>query len=254
MITSFKEAGFMPLQTVVFDVSDAPTAASLTECFRILQCDKLCSTMQRIKVCDSLSDATLSVTQIPDSKVITLDVFRPLFTFTKLQSLVLGVCLSFSLSDADLATMASSWPELEVFCLNEGRGWRTSSRPSITVRGLESLCALCPRLYQIAVVINALDLFPPSLITSQSNLHATTQDRPIVQNLAVTHLDLGDSLLAKPDDVATALSNIFPRLERISAWQYPLDKLPRAQHYYELWGKVNSILRLRSTAVETTNL
>lgn len=245
IITSFIAAGCMPLQTVAFDISEAPTTASLTECFRTLQSNKRdnqCSAMRQIKICDSLSDATLCVTQLPDSKIITLDVFRPLFAFTKLRSLDLGVCLSFSLGDSDLATMANSWPELEVFCLNEGRSWHTPTKPSITVRGLESLCALCPRLYQLALVLNALDLFPPRPITSQSLL-ATRQDRPVVQNLAVTQLSLGDSWLAKPHDVAGSLSNIFPRLKRISAWQYPLDKLPRGQHYRRLWDEVNNILQ-----------
>ncbi|OAX36655.1 hypothetical protein K503DRAFT_801857 [Rhizopogon vinicolor AM-OR11-026] len=238
IITSLMEPGCRSLQTVVFNVSEAPTTASLTECFRTLQssqCANQCSAMRHIKVRDSLSSATLGISKLPDLKIINLDVFRPLFAFTKLRTLDLGVCLSFSLGDSDLATMASSWPELEVLCLNEGRGWRTSTRPLITVRGLESLCALCPRLYQIAIVVNALDLFPPSP-------HDTDQDRPVVRNQAVTHLSLGDSLVAKPDEAARALSNIFPRLKGISAWQGPLDKLPEGRHYCGLWEEVNKYL------------
>jgi hypothetical protein len=249
-VTSFIEPGCGSLQTVVFIVSEAPTTAFLTGCFRTLrssQDDIQCSAMRHIKVQDSLSSAILGVSQLPESKIITLDVFRPLLAFTKLRALDLGVCLSFSLGDSDIATMASSWPELEVFCLNEGRGWR-STRPSITIHGLEWLCALCPRLYQIALVVNALDTFPPCPINS---LHATRQNRAVVRNLAVTHLSLGDSWLAKPHDVACALSNIFPRLKRITAWQPPLDKLPEGQHYRRLWEDVNSLLEQRFSTDRT---
>src|SRR6267154_4047765 len=246
IVTSFMEPGRRPLQSVIFDISEAPTAASLTECFSTLQssqCDNECSLMRCIKVHDNLPNATLGVSQLlPDSKVIRVDVFRPLFAFTKLRVFDLGVCLSFSLGDSDLVTMASSWPELEVFCLNEGRGWCTSANepPAITIRGLQSLCALCPRLHQIAIVVNALDL--PCPISSLS-MRTTSQDTPVVRNLAVAHLSLGDSWLAQPHDVACALSNIFPRLKGISAWQYPLDKLPRSQHYRRLWEEVNDILQ-----------
>ncbi|KAG1748674.1 hypothetical protein EDB19DRAFT_218554 [Suillus lakei] len=249
IITSFVEPGCRPLQSVVFDISEAPTTASLTECFSTLnasQCDNECSAMRSIKVRDGLSNAILGVSQLlPDSKVITVDVFKPLFAFTKLRVFDLGVCLSFSLGDSDLTAMASFWPELEVFCLNEGRGWCPSAsepRPSITVRGLQSLCALCPRLYQIAIVLNALDLFLPCPITSLS-MRTSRQDTALARNLAVTHLSLGDSRLANPHDVACALSNIFPRLKRISAWQYPLDILPEGRYHRRLWEEVNNILQ-----------
>lgn len=249
VITSFVEPGCRPLQSVVFDISEAPTTASLTECFSTLystQCDNECNAMRSIKVRDSFSKATLGVSQLlPDSKVITLDVFKPLFAFTKLRVFDLGVCLSFSLGDSDLTAMASSWPELEVFCLNEGRGWHLSAsepRPSITIRGLQSLCALCPRLYQIAIVLNAL---LPCPITS----HSSRQDTALARNSAVTCLSLGDSRLANPQDVACALSNIFPRLKRISAWQYPLDKLPEGRYHRRLWEEVNKILQQRDITV-----
>jgi hypothetical protein len=251
IITSFVEPGCRPLQSVVFDISEAPTTASLTECFSTLyssQCDNECSAMRSVKVHDSLSNATLGISQLlPDSKVITVDVFRPLFAFTKLRVFDLGVCLSFSLGDSDLTAMASSWPELEVFCLNEGRGWHLSAserRPSITIRGLQSLCTLCPRLYQIAIVLNAL---LPCSIASQSS----RQDTALTRNLAVTCLSLGDSRLANPQDVACALSNIFPRLKRISAWQYPLDTLPKGRYHRRLWEEVNNILQQRDITAVT---
>ncbi|KAG1822944.1 uncharacterized protein BJ212DRAFT_1477347 [Suillus subaureus] len=247
IITSFLEPGCRPLQSVVFDISEAPTTASLTECFSTLYSShNECSAMRSIKVQDSLSNATFGVSQfLPNSKIITADVFKPLFAFTKLRIFDLGVCLSFSLGDSDLTAMASSWPELEVFCLNEGRGWHLSAsqpRPLITVRGLQSLCTLCPRLYQIAIVLNALDLFLPCPTTSLFS----RQDTALVRNLAVTRLSLGDSRLANPQDVACALSSIFPCLKKISAWQYPLDTLPESRYYRRLWEEVNNILQQRS--------
>ncbi|KAG1745830.1 uncharacterized protein EDB91DRAFT_126115 [Suillus paluster] len=253
IITSFMRPGCRPLQSVIFDISEAPTAASLTECFSMLQWsqyDNECGAMGYIKVRDGLSSAILGVSQLlPDSKVITIDVFKPLFAFTKLRVFDLGVCLSFSLGDSDLTAMASSWPELEVFCLNEGRGWRLSAtepRSSITVRGLQSLCALCPRLYQIAIVLNALDLPCP---TTPRSMHTPKRATPLARNLAVTHLSLGDSRLANPHDVACALSNIFPRLKRISAWQCPLDTLPEGPHHHRLWEEVNNILQQRLNSI-----
>lgn len=246
IITSFMEPGCRPLHSVVFNISEAPTTTSLTECFgKLYSSHNERSAMRSIKVHDSLSSATFGVSQLlPDSKVITVDVFRPLFAFTKLRVFDLGVCLSFSLGDSDLTAMAGSWPELEVFCLNEGRGWYLSAsqrRPSITVRGLQSLCALCPRLYRIAIVLNALDLFLPCPTTSLSS----RQNTALVRNLAVTRLSLGDSKLADPHGVACVLSNIFPRLKRISAWQCPLDTLPECRYYCRLWEEVNNILQQR---------
>ncbi|KAG2155870.1 uncharacterized protein EDB93DRAFT_58230 [Suillus bovinus] len=245
IITSFVEPGCRPLQSVVFDISEAPTTASLTECFSTLyssQCDKECCAIRSIEVHDRLLNATLGFSQLlPDSKIITVDVFKPLFAFTKLRVFDLGVCLSFSLGDSDLTAMASSWPELEVFCLNEGRSWHPSAsepRSSITIRGLQSLCALCPRLYRIAIVLDAL---PPCPIMSLS----TQQDATLARNLAVTCLSLGDSRLANPQDVACALSNIFPRLKKIIAWQHPLDTMAKGRYYRKLWEEVNDILTLQ---------
>jgi hypothetical protein len=52
-------------------------------------------------------------------------------------------------------------------------------------------------------------------------------------------------MLANPQYVARALSNIFPRLKRINAWQHPLGTLPNGRHHRRLWEEVNNILQQR---------
>ncbi|KIJ66551.1 hypothetical protein HYDPIDRAFT_166739 [Hydnomerulius pinastri MD-312] len=83
---------------------------------------------------------------------LTSEDFRPLTSFGNLTTIIINVAGSVDVDDNGLLTLASSWPRLENFELNEEHGWRTSR--GITPRGLARLLRKCKSLSSLDIVID----------------------------------------------------------------------------------------------------
>ena len=84
--------------------------------------------------------------------VLDLDSLRPSMALSNLRSIHLDMLEDVVLSDNDLLLLASSWPHLEQFWINQSRGWNTSG--GITPNGLVQLLQTCPSLSRIALAMD----------------------------------------------------------------------------------------------------
>ncbi|KAH7924227.1 hypothetical protein BV22DRAFT_1130001 [Leucogyrophana mollusca] len=182
--------------------------------------------------CDhrSLQHITILNLQISSDPTffISIRTVQPFFCFTALRTLVFSGSLSSSLNDHALSEMANSWPLLEKLHLGY---WQTPSK--ITFQGLASLVDRCPRLHDLQIGIDARELASFGL-----------QDlRRITPNHTIRQLDLGNSRLDNPTEVALRLFDLFPGLERIVASKEGFIGEPGFEQCWELWRQVGGHLR-----------
>ncbi|KAG1732495.1 hypothetical protein EDB19DRAFT_1831317 [Suillus lakei] len=100
----------------------------------------------------------------------------------------------------------SAWPHLYSFSLNDTAGWRVKS--GITQIGLIAMLDCCPNLQKLCIALNT------------NAFIEVPSDREGIENTAVQTLGLADSLIEARATVAVAafLSDIFPNLTTIVAW------------------------------------
>ncbi|KAH7921199.1 hypothetical protein BV22DRAFT_745852 [Leucogyrophana mollusca] len=151
---------------------------------------------------------TLSSIHITDecpfnSNIPTYDpeCLRPLFAFTNLTSLVIRTACSPLLNDHGLKELALAWPRLEKLHLMTHHDWGIS--PKMALFGLLPLLEYCPRLASFAIIIDA-------------TARPAKAPRNGVRNTLLTEINVGTSRISSPAFVAAFLSEILPRLRRIS--------------------------------------
>ncbi|KAH7916211.1 hypothetical protein BJ138DRAFT_1139861, partial [Hygrophoropsis aurantiaca] len=166
-----------------------------------------------------------------DKETLDFAALRPLFLFPELRSVYIDGFCSSGLNDNNLAELAGAWPHLEEFTLNPSPGWRHT--PEITFQGLGSLVRACPSLRDLALTIDATQL------TSA----APGEDNDI-HNDNIKTLNLGQSIIAKPADVAVVFGELFWSLKQVVVSRYQHQNGVQVQSsYLKLWDEVNSHLR-----------
>ncbi|KAG1728151.1 uncharacterized protein EDB91DRAFT_1339311 [Suillus paluster] len=176
----------------------------------------------------------LSYGSPPTFHTLTLLDFMPLSFFESLGRIDIDVNHGIHLSDDDLRSLISSWPHLYSFSLNDNTGWRVKS--GITQIGLLAMLEFCPNLQKLCIALNT-DAFTE-----------VPSDRPGegFENIAVQTLGLADSLIDVRATVAVAafLSDIFPNLTTIVAWDsVPMSRRLNAGIYAERWTHVSEQVR-----------
>ena len=86
--------------------------------------------------------------------LLCLEDLRPFMAFS-LRQLTLDIECNVGLSDSELLTLASAWPQLEKIFMNVQWGWNMPS--GITPSGLLQLLQICRPLSQIGLAINTRD-------------------------------------------------------------------------------------------------
>jgi hypothetical protein len=130
-----------------------------------------------------------------------------------------------------MLSLGASLPNIVTLSINAQCGWGTSS--GLTPQGLVRLIQKCMFLENIYVAIDTRD-FP-----------AVTLDRPscgFVVNS--THIDVLDSEIAPHlvPALAAFLSDVYPLLETITAWDSPaMSSRPGASRYKKIWDKVQML-------------
>lgn len=103
--------------------------------------------------------------------------------------------------------MASAWPEMEVFELGKGGGWRGNTH--VTLFGLVHIVNGWPKLISLTLDIDAESSYPDA---AQIQL----QGEP---NYNMDVLDLGRSPIKRPEQVAAVLLHMFPNLQDVvTSW------------------------------------
>lgn len=166
--------------------------------------------------------------------ILTSREFAPLALFESLGKIDINVDHVISLNDDDLKTLASSWPNLYSFSLNDITGWRTNA--GITQIGLLDMIELCPNLQTLCIALKT-DAFKE-----------VPADRPGegIENTSLQMLGLADSAIESRESVAVAafLSDIFPNLTNIAAWDsVAMMRRPNAAIYVDRWTQVCEMVK-----------
>ena len=132
--------------------------------------------------------------------------FEPLLKFTHMESIAIETeCSIANFDDELLKAMATSWPNLRHLCLTNG--WGESFPSRCTLRGILHLGQHCPNLMSLRIVF-------------QASAEICWNGRPGggVVNERLETLEVVQSPIADPRPVASFLSDVFPRLTSIVAW------------------------------------
>jgi hypothetical protein len=160
--------------------------------------------------------------------------FAPLTFFENLGRIDINVDYGISLNDDDIKSLFSSWPQLYSFSLNDIIGWRVKS--GITHIGFLAMLKLCPNLQTLCVALNT------------DSFKEVPLERPGggIENTSLQILGLADSSIESRETIAVAafLSDIFPNLTNITAWDsVVMMQRPNAMVYIERWTLVCDILK-----------
>ncbi|KAG2125037.1 hypothetical protein DEU56DRAFT_826037 [Suillus clintonianus] len=168
----------------------------------------------------------------PTSQTLTSRDFMPLACFGNLGRIDINVDHNIHLDDDSLGLLVSAWPHLYSFSLNDTAGWRVKS--GITQIGLIAMIECCPNLEKLCIALNT-DAFIE-----------VPSDREGIENTAMQTLGLADSLIEARATVAVAafLSDIFPNLTAIVAWDSAaMSRRLNAGIYAERWMHVSEQVR-----------
>ncbi|KAF9225243.1 hypothetical protein BS17DRAFT_730527 [Gyrodon lividus] len=164
----------------------------------------------------------------PQTYTLTFEDLFPLACFSNLTSVTLDTGYFVYLEDDDMLSLGASWPNIRQLSINEQRGWGTSS--GLTPRGLVRLLQKCKLLQNLCVVIDTRDFSSIPL------------DRPSYGSVVnSTCINVLDSVIDPQSATALAafLSDVYPLLETITAWDTPaMSNRPEAARYKKLWTKV----------------
>jgi hypothetical protein len=180
----------------------------------------------------------LHISQEEDGMImIEHGALQPLLTFRNLRHLSMTRVLP-DLDNHWLREMAQAWPHLQVLDVVEYRSQVLDIPISgITLEGILPVLEHCPDLMELALTINA----PPHCIQFS--------ERPwrSISNRNITTLNVGDSVIEDPVDVAHFLTYILPNLKNIISWGNPdlFDKAESkmVQIYRSRWEEVLSMMK-----------
>ncbi|KAI6112728.1 hypothetical protein F5141DRAFT_739586 [Pisolithus sp. B1] len=144
----------------------------------------------------------------PKHWVLTKSILTPYVSLRNLK--VLDITLpsrSYSpqLTDDDLTQMAQSWPLLKELHLRTYTcGWALPT--GLSLGGIVALIQHCPDIEGISLVFNAMEI-PETVYHPDGNL---------VQNTRIRSLQVGNSPISSPENVATYLRLLMPGLLTVS--------------------------------------
>ena len=171
---------------------------------------------------------------------LTNSTFTPLLKLRSLRLLTLRFFL-VDVDDTGLLVMARAWPDLTKLSLGVQR-WGDDHQPHATIFGLIPLIEACPRLYHIGYRMRTdlLRLYDPLKLHGRPG-NGIESERDI-------ELEVGDSRIHDPVEVASFLSDICPKLWFIgSLWrtvedlddeEYEEIDIDDEEDMSEKWNKV----------------
>lgn len=149
--------------------------------------------------------------------IISLDTIGALFAFPNLTEVDLPFH-HFTLDDSDVAEIAKAWPHIEILTLHSRVP--PAFPPRVTLSGLLPFVEHCPNLASLAIIFDATVVCP---FNSKNRIWPDT--------MAPFTLDVGNSPLQHPTDVATFLSECFPTFSEI---EYVVSHDVVAEHWHEV--------------------
>jgi hypothetical protein len=185
-------------------VDDPPSSVQLGQIFSLLLAQSSSVHLTNIRFCHP---AFISYGDSEDSlPLLHAHDFEPLMKFTNMESISIETeCSIADFDDETLEAMATSWPNLRHLYLTNS--WGESFPSRCTLRGLLRLGKHCPNLMTLRIVF-------------QASAEVCWNGRPGggVVNEHMEELEVVQSPITDPRAVASFLSDIFPRLTSIVAW------------------------------------
>lgn len=213
-----------PLRKVKIQVTYISVSSELEQFFVALTKHCISSQILEIVVSDEHEDSELGLADIDPCDALELHHIQPLFELSNLESLSLRAQLDpCHIDNAAVDAMVKAWPKLRYLDLSTCYGGRWPSK--VDIDGLV-IFAACHQLSALGLVINAstvtdgITLEPPGNGISCNTLHS---------------LILGQSPIQHPKPVAAVLSNIFPNLAQIDAWDWFDEESAEEQVQHSLW-------------------
>lgn len=162
---------------------------------------------------------------------ITANTLRPLLAFSQLTVVTINLNCPFDFDNSLLADMAGAWPQLvqlELITYYERENVR------ISLGGLISLIAGCPKLRSLGVVLDAR-------ITGFWN-----GKRPGLgyTNSAMRSLTFGYSPIGNPTRVASFLSDVFPNVSFIDVLWDGEDENPARRSNFYRWKEAERLIQV----------
>lgn len=162
------------------------------------------------------------------------DIVAPLLQFSMLQDVEIQLPKPFGLSRHDTTKIKEAWPHISLLqFISYDVGF--ISHPA-NLSSLLLLASGCPNLRRLALFIDAWD---PN---DRADLFESLQKEPGLGacNPSLTILDVGVSLIAHKEFVATFLSEVFPNLKYIRSAR-PRNEPGNTLHHYR-WQRIGRIL------------
>ncbi|KAL0960463.1 hypothetical protein HGRIS_005506 [Hohenbuehelia grisea] len=150
------------------------------------------------------------------SDAFSVEVFEPIFHLKTITALSIDV-FKFAICDADLTTIASSFPALRVLSIA-----CSSFNSSMTLHGMSALAEHCPHLSSLVLGYLDTEIEP---IAPQSKTKA--------QNFSLSYFESESEIEGDPEYVASVLAAWFPRLRTVACRYLDVD---------DKWGRVQDLL------------
>jgi hypothetical protein len=216
-----------PFEEVSFDFRMLPASEVFHEFFTALSSPTRQKTLRRIR----LLCLGLRKHGIVPSQLVNFQVLSPLTTFN-LHAFDVNINNPVSLNDDELVRLVQGWPELETFNFNQSSGWDCLPSFEIpTLRGLLLLLARCPKLRDLGLCVDAMNI--PSL----------SEDELSIRNTAIARLSVGNSPIEEPvARVAHFLMEHLPSLIALPAWT-SLSGKSVSLAYRRMWRDVGVEIR-----------
>ena len=161
-----------------------------------------------------------------EGPLLSLEDLRPCKTFSNLRCINFSVQWNIGLTDNDLLTLTSAWPQLEELYINEHWGWNTLG--GITPNGLLRLLQTCRSLSHIALAIDTRNY--TELPASPASLGLTLP--------SMFSIDVIDSIIKA--DAVPAITAFFSAFAFYSfrAWDLEMISEYRNAIYRKRWTDV----------------
>ncbi|KZT74788.1 hypothetical protein DAEQUDRAFT_807107 [Daedalea quercina L-15889] len=188
----------------------APSAPRMEALFKVVSSHISSRRLRRLQIDAVCPDAT-SESDISNRR-LTNSMLLPLLNL-RLESLMLTGFL-VDIDDDVLNSMAIAWPELQRLSLGVGKTWGEDYPPRATILGITPFIKHCRNIEFIGYRMQT-DVFDPGRLRAVEGRpgKGTTTDN-------IVELDVGDSRIHDPVEVASFLSDVCPKLWYIgSLWR-----------------------------------
>ncbi|PPQ68083.1 LOW QUALITY PROTEIN: hypothetical protein CVT25_014246 [Psilocybe cyanescens] len=190
---------FLPSKLTTFRVTSKTTVYGTSELSELLRAvGTHCSPKLLTEII--LNRSEIEHDPVGDKAIVDLQMIQPLLPFSNLRK----VCLPnqpFSLTDAEVKTLAMSWPHIEDFCFdNEGPA---ILEPRTTLRGMLWFAIYCRELQSLT--FNFTDTAGNKVVLSQEEIDRAAGHR-------LRFLTVGHSLIDDPRTVSSFLNRVFSKL------------------------------------------